>query len=788
MANLESIRQASASSQNVPSTEELAGPGLVHSDRPKLAVLTSGGDAPGMNAVLRAVVRTSLQNKWQPCVIHEGWKGAIAGGDFIQPVVWGDMSSILEKGGTVIGSARSSEFREPEGQRVAVKNFVQAGIDHLVVIGGDGSLTGANLLHERWPKYLEELVASGDITSEQAAKYPELQVVGVVGSIDNDLVGSDITVGTDTALHRILDAIDAITSTAASHQRTFIVEVMGRRCGYLALQAAVGGGADYVFIPEHPPEDGWEDAMCNRLTQGRQAGRRAQIIIVAEGCEDRHGEKITAQRIQQAIKDRLHESPRITALGHVQRGGTPSAYDRWMSTLLGYTAAVELMGMQAGDDSCIIGVCNNQLQRLPLVKAVANTQQVAQDLAAGNYDAAVASRGKGFQQMLNIFSAISRPFPAPKPRPDGRSPRLAIMHVGGLAPGMNPAARTAVRLGIDRGYTMLGVEGGFPGLIAGDVHELHWMDVDSWAGLGGAALGTRRAIPTIDQYFTLAQSIEKNQIDGIILIGGLAGYEAALALTQERHRYPAFNIPIVCVPATIDNNLPGADLSIGADSALNTNVRAIDKIRESASATNRCFVVEVMGRRSGYLALMSGIATGAEQVYLFELGITLKQLTNDCQRMIRSFSGTRTLYLVIRNENASKYYTTELLANIFEEEGGNLFDVRANIIGHQQQGGEPSPYDRTLAVKLVDAALDEIDRQFDSGRFASRYVGQVRGEFVTHPILHMDEQMNMETRLPYDPWWLGVLPVLYTVGERFWAGEQLPLDLYTRKYPDKYLD
>lgn len=782
MTDLDSIRKSNSSKENVPTVAELSGPGIVHLDRPKLAILTSGGDAPGMNAVLRSAIRTSLQAKAQPFVIHEGWKGAIAGGDFIEPVVWGNASSILDKGGTVIGSARSKEFREREGQREAAKNFIKAGIDRLICIGGDGSLTGANIFHERWPEFLSELVESGDITEEEAAAHPELRVVGVVGSIDNDLVGSDMTVGTDTALHRILDAIDAITSTAASHQRTFIVEVMGRRCGYLALKAAIGGGADYVIIPEFPPEDGWEDEMCKKITEGRKAGRRAQIIIVAEGCEDRHGERITAQRIQQAINERLKESPRITALGHVQRGGTPSAYDRWMPTLLGYTAAVELMEMHPGDESCIIGIRNNGLQRLPLVESVAKTQKVAEYLENGDYEAAVSARGSGYKRMIELFEILSAPFPKPAARPDGRSPRVAIMHVGGLAPGMNPAARAAVRLGISRGYTMLGIEGGFPGLINGDVRELKWMDVDSWAGLGGAELGTRRATPSIDQYFSLARSIEANEIDAIIIIGGLAGYEATLNLTQERHRYPAFDIPIVCVPATIDNNLPGADLTIGTDTALNTNVTAIDAIRQSASATNRCFVVETMGRRSGYLALMSGIATGAEQVYLNELGITLEQLTNDCQRMIRSFQGTRTLYLVIRNEDASQYYTTELLQNIFEEEGGDLFDVRSNIIGHQQQGGEPSPYDRSLAVKLVDTAFEEIDRQFESGRFAARYVGQVEGTFEAQPILHMDEQMNMETRLPFDPWWLSVLPVLYTVGERFWRGEQRPIEMYNREY------
>ena len=194
----------------------------------------------------------------------------------------------------------------------------------MIVIGGDGSLTGANIFREEWPSLVAELLESGEIDAETAAQYPNLSIVGLVGSIDNDFHGTDMTIGADTALHRITEAVDAITSTAASHQRTFVVKVMGRNCGYLALMGALATGADWVLIPESPPDvDNWQDVMAERLRAGRKAGRRDSIVILAEGAHDRDGNYIGSSDVQKALEERLGEEVRITVLGHVQRGGTP---------------------------------------------------------------------------------------------------------------------------------------------------------------------------------------------------------------------------------------------------------------------------------------------------------------------------------------------------------------------------------------------------------------------------------------------------------------------------------
>ena len=291
----------------------------------KLGILTSGGDAQGMNAAVRAVVRTAIRMGADPYAIYEGYQGMIDGGDGIRKFGWEDVGSILHKGGTIIGTFRSKEFRERAGRLKAAANLVDNGIDHLVVIGGDGSLSGLDMFRHEWGSLLEELVETGRITREQADAHPALMIAGLVGSIDNDLVGSDMTIGADTALHRIVSAIDDLASTAASHQRSFVVEVMGRHCGYLALMASIAGGCDYCLIPENPPAEGWEERMCAELKRGRDAGRRDSIVIVAEGAQDRQGNPITSEYVRSTLEQRLGEDARVTILGHVQRGGTPSA-------------------------------------------------------------------------------------------------------------------------------------------------------------------------------------------------------------------------------------------------------------------------------------------------------------------------------------------------------------------------------------------------------------------------------------------------------------------------------
>ena len=728
-----------------------------------IGVLTSGGDAQGMNAAVRAVVRTALHQGAAVYAIYEGYQGMVDGNDRIRAQSWDDVGSILHRGGTIIGTARCAAFRERAGRLLAAHNLLRHGIDRLVIIGGDGSLTGADTFRREWPGLVAELLQNGEIDEETARQYPALMIAGLVGSIDNDMVGTDMTIGADSALHRIIEAIDAIASTAASHQRSFVVEVMGRHCGYLALMSAIAGGTDYVLIPENPPSEGWEDEMCGRLRSGRAAGRRDSIVVVAEGAQDRAGNAISCDYVRRVLEERLGEDARVTILGHVQRGGTPSSFDRWMSTLLGYAAVDEVLSATPESEPQMIAIRYNRVRRVPLMHCVEQTRAVARMIDEHNYAGAMELRGGSFTEMFAAFKAMAEASPSVTPPAHPR--RLAIIHAGGLAPGMNPAVRAAVRFGLDRGHALLGVRGGFEGLLAGRIEELTWGDVEGWTGLGGCELGTNRQIPTVEQLYAVARAIETHRIDGLLIIGGWMAYKAAHQLYSERDRYAAFKIPLICLPATIDNNLPGSELSIGADTALNAIADALDRIKQSAMAANRCFVVETMGRYCGYLALMSGLAGGAERVYLHEEGVTLKDLQTDVEQMAAAFRSGRRLNLTIRNERANPQYTTDFMCALFEEEGRGLFDVRCAVLGHFQQGGNPSPYDRILATRLAAHCINFLSAQLESGSAEGSFIGLVEGKVTLFPLSRMSEMVDWTYRRPKEQWWLELRPVVSAVAK-----------------------
>jgi 6-phosphofructokinase 1 len=725
----------------------------------QIGILTSGGDAPGMNAAIRAVVRTALDRGMNVYAIYEGYQGMIDGGDRIRKMTWDSVGGIIQKGGTIIGTARCDGFRTHEGRRQAAANLIQHGIDSLIIIGGDGSLTGADLFRREWPGLVSELVQLGQISAEVASQYVNLTIVGLVGSIDNDMHGTDMTIGADTALHRITEAVDAISSTAASHQRTFVVKVMGRNCGYLALMAGLATGADWVLIPECPPDtDQWEEKMVADLKAGRKAGRRDSIVIMAEGAQDRHGKPIGSSYVSKMLEEHLGEEVRVTVLGHVQRGGTPSAFDRNLGTLMGHAAVEAVLTATPDSEPELICLRGNRITRAPLMKSVEETQAVAKAIAAHDYERAMALRGGSFREAYHTLQTLLRALP--HEAPSGQKPlRLAVMNCGAPAPGMNTAVRTAIRIGLDKGHTMLGITNGFEGLIDGEVKEMDWMSVNGWASMGGSELGTNREMPGGRHLYSIARTIEKFDIQGLLVIGGWSAYEGAYQLYHERENYPAFNIPIICLPASINNNLPGSELSIGADTALNNIIWAVDRIKQSAIAQRRCFVVEVMGRYCGYLALMSGLATGAERVYLPEEGVTLRDLQVDLDQMSSGFKNGKRLGLLIRNESVNPVYTSDFMAALFEEEGGSLFDVRQTILGHVQQGGDPSPFDRIQATQLASRCINFLIEKAQAGSPDSAFIGLEAGGIQIHDLEEMPRLMDAAHQRPKQQWWLNLRPI-----------------------------
>ncbi|XP_008161162.2 ATP-dependent 6-phosphofructokinase, platelet type isoform X4 [Chrysemys picta bellii] len=739
-----------------------------------IGVLTSGGDAQGMNAAVRAVVRMGIYVEAKVYFIYEGYQGMVDGGDNIVEVSWESVSSILQVGGTVIGSARCKEFRTREGRLKAAFNLIQRGITNLCVIGGDGSLTGANLFREEWSGLLEELAQSGKIEEEAVKKYVYLNIVGMVGSIDNDFCGTDMTIGTDSALHRIIEVVDAIMTTAQSHQRTFVLEVMGRHCGYLALVSALACGADWVFIPEYPPEEGWEDQMCVKLSENRARKKRLNIIIVAEGAIDSHNKSITSEKVKDLVVQQLGFDTRVTILGHVQRGGTPSAFDRILASRMGVEAVLALLEATADTPACVVSLSGNQAVRLPLMECVQMTQEVQKAMDERKFCEAVRLRGRSFENNLNTYKLLSHR------KPDTELPKdhlscstnfnVAVLNVGAPAAGMNAAVRSAVRVGITEGHTMFAVIDGFEGFANGQIKEISWGDVGGWTGQGGSLLGTKRTLPA--KYLEkIADQMRTNNINALMVIGGFEAYESCLQLAEARARFEEFCIPICVLPATISNNVPGTDLSIGADTALNAIVETCDRIKQSASGTKRrVFIIETMGGYCGYLANMGGLAAGADAAYIFEEKFDIRELQANVEHLTEKMKTSIQRGLVLRNENSNENYTTDFIYQLYSEEGKGVFDCRKNVLGHMQQGGAPSPFDRNFGTKISAKAIQWISKKlretYRRGKvFANTedsvcLLGMRRRNLLFQPVVELKDQADFVHRIPKEQWWLKLRPLM----------------------------
>lgn len=313
----------------------------------KIAVLTSGGDSPGMNAAIRAVVRACTYYRVECVGVYRGYQGLIEG-DF-ETLSARHVSNIINKGGTILKSARSNEFRTVEGRAKAYNSLKEAGIGALVLIGGDGTFTGGI-------KFIEEF------------NFP---IVGIPGTIDNDIYGTDNTIGYDTALNTVVEAIDKIRDTASSHNRLFFIEVMGRDAGFIALNSGIGSGAEEILIPE---KDLGLDRLVESLQKSKENGKTSSIVVVSEG--DKIGKSVFE------LADYINENfpyydIRVSVLGHMQRGGSPSCYDRVLASRLGVAAVEALLDRSTG---IMVGITNNQISKVDLDKAIKMNNDINKEL------------------------------------------------------------------------------------------------------------------------------------------------------------------------------------------------------------------------------------------------------------------------------------------------------------------------------------------------------------------------------------------------------------------------
>lgn len=311
-----------------------------------IGILTSGGDAPGMNAAIRAVTRAAIYSGMKVKGVMRGYRGLVF--DEFVPFKSDSVSNIIQQGGTILKTARCQEFRTPEGRKVAYDNLTKQGIDALVVIGGDGSLTGARMFAQEF-------------------NYP---IIGLPGTIDNDLTGTDFTIGYDTALNTIMEAVDKIRDTASSHERLFFIEVMGRECGFLALNGAIASGAEAAIIPEISKKD---DQLAKLIDNGFRKSKNSSLVLVTEG-DITGGAMALAERVKNEYPQ---YDVRVSILGHVQRGGSPTASDRILASRMG-AAAID--ALNEDQRNVMIGIQNDSIVYVPFSKAIKKNKPIPEDL------------------------------------------------------------------------------------------------------------------------------------------------------------------------------------------------------------------------------------------------------------------------------------------------------------------------------------------------------------------------------------------------------------------------
>eukprot|EP00923_Selenidium_pygospionis_P004893 GHVN01008146.1.p1 GENE.GHVN01008146.1~~GHVN01008146.1.p1 ORF type:complete len:892 (-),score=73.02 GHVN01008146.1:6101-8437(-) len=738
-----------------------------------LGFMTSGGDSPGMNVAIRAIVRTAIHKGLVPYAIHDGYKGLIEGCSKIRRLGWYDVEGISCQGGTIIGSSRAPEFMTEEGKLKAAKNMVEHGISHLVIIGGDGSMTGANIFRERWTELLEELVRRGDINEQQAQKSRFITIAGLCGSIDNDMCGTEKTIGADSSLHRVIESIDAISATAESHRRAFVIEVMGRNCGWLALMAHIALSADWVFLPEDPPRpDKWQEDLCITLKNNRAQGKPLSIVILSEGAVDRDLNPIRSNDIKNTIVERLGYDTRATILGHLQRGGAPSAYDRYLATIQGVDAVsfiAENIHQGIDRDPVLICIEENRLLRKPLMRCVGDTLLVKRALEQKNFDIVLKHRSKEFRMLYAMVQDARFAMKIPKER---HAFPIAIVNAGAPAAGMNMATKAVVQTAAINGHATLGIRNGFEGFAEGDMHELGYMQVEQWGSKGGTELGTNRTRVNDSNVGSIAYQLQKNHIAALVVVGGVEAFDSVVFLQQRRRTHPAFCIPITLLSATSTNEVPGTAISIGSDTALNIIQHASDTLEKAASSyRRRAFVIQLHGGFCGFLATLSELITGAIRSYIPEKKIRLHHILEDIQTLKHEFTAYKAQGKLIFITGAGfreSVYTPEVYSRILEKESDGCFDSRVCDIGHLQQGEAPSPMDRTYACRLGSSCVEFIVEHLekttatDYSRFLVHkddascvVIGNRKSGIAISPVKILLEKQSQEVQ----NWWEFLRPI-----------------------------
>jgi 6-phosphofructokinase 1 len=649
-----------------------------------LAILTSGGDAPGMNSAIWAITKTANKNGSKVLGIMNGFEGLMGG--YIREITEEECAPHIIKGGTFLKSARAPDFRSVEGRRKAAEVLRKHQVDVLIVIGGDGSMRGAHAISK---------------------ECRDLSVLFIPGSIDHDIPGTE-AIGSATALHRIVEAIDCIESTMSSHHRTFVIEVMGRNCGWLALMASLASSASYTLIPEDPKKNEvWEKELVESISSRRKAGKSRCYVILAEGAVSEEGKKITADRICALINEKMGIDSRSIVLGHTQRGGSPCAYDRVLAPMLGVMAAEVALSTPGAYG---VYIESNEGKIVALENCVKACSELDEHVS-------VERRGKDFREIYAIVRKRLSP-----PSEEKRGKNIAVAHVGSGSAGADEILVAIAEYARIDGRNVYAVDGGLVGLIDGKIRCLtedtaparerkraqKQVKNGKWARLekkwdekvqfkeevlGVEANRTFKVSPEL-----VKKALAEIECDLLVLIGGFDALIGAKKLVN-------IGVTVVVAPCTVSNNIPGTDESIGSNTALDTITSLCDNLKVGNQG-KMAFVVEVHGGECGYLTVASGLAMGALDCYFPEETGIIKRIRRTALSLTKTFKKKKSCQLIVRGDGAMRGVCNETLSKILEADGGTKYSVRHCTLGHIQKGNAATAVDRVKATRVAAACVD----------------------------------------------------------------------------------
>lgn len=632
----------------------------------RIGVLTSGGDAPGMNAAIRAVVRTAISYGMEVVGVKRGFSGLIEE-DFVE-LNASSVADIIQKGGTFLFTARCPEMITKEGQDIAAANCHKHGIQALVVIGGDGSFRGCQSLADRG-----------------------INVIGVPGTIDLDIACTEYTIGFDTAVNTAMEAIDKIRDTSTSQERCSIIEVMGRHAGYIALWCGIANGAEAVLTTELYNYE--EQKLIGDIQTKRKSGRKHYIIVNAEGIGDSED---MAKRIEYATG----MPTSATILGYLQRGGSPTCKDRVFASTMG-AMAVDIL--HKGGSKRVVAYKNGSFVDYDMDEAL--TMKKSLDPFLVDMLSRLTRKGEG-------RTLLREGMLAPAGESQGHK-TIGILTSGDDAPGMNAAIRAVVRSAIGYNMKVIGFHRGFNGLLEKDCIEMSNSTMSETVQKGGTLLlaANSAEFRTEEGLSKAVENIKELGIDALILVGGSGTMRGGLDLM-------AHGVNVIGIPATIDLDVACTEYTIGFDTAVNTAMEAIDKVRDTSQSHERCSIIEVAGNNSGHNALWCGIANGAEDI------LTPEYYDHDEQRIISDIISKKRLgkrlHLIVNSESVG--HSASLAKNIDFATG---IETRATILGQLQSGGCPTCLDRVFASAMGGKAVEAVN----AGK-TNRIVAFCNGEFV----------------------------------------------------------